>query len=67
MTPTTSTPSSQLSSISVSSSIRCPPTPAARAVSTSRFEFEELREPITSSRPISLSISFTAHWRLEVA
>ena len=65
--PTTSTPSSQLSSISVSSSIRCAATPPARATSTSRFEFDELREPITSSRSISASISFTAHCRLEVA
>ena len=40
---------------------------AARATSTSRFEFDELREPITSSRSISRSISFTAHWRFEVA
>ncbi len=29
-------------------------TPPARAVSTSRFEFDELREPITSSRSISV-------------
>ena len=41
--------------------------PLARAVSTSRFEFDELREPMTSSTSISESISFTAHWRLEVA
>ena len=65
--PTVRTPSSQRSSISVSSSIRCPDTPAARATSTSRFEFDEFFEPITSSRSISASISFTAHWRLEVA
>ena len=42
-------------------------TPFARATSTSRFEFDELREPITSSRSISPSISLTAHWRFEVA
>ena len=41
--------------------------PAARAVSTRRFEFDELRDPITSRRSISGSISFTAHWRFEVA
>ncbi len=39
----------------------------ARAVSTSRFELDEFREPITSSRSIWSSISLTAHWRLEVA
>ena len=60
-------PSSQRSSISVSSSIRCASTPAARATSTSRFEFEQLREPITSSRSTSPSSSFTAHWRFVVA
>ena len=65
--PTVSTPSSQSSSISVSSSIRCAAVPAATAVSTRRFEFEEFLEPITSRRSISESISFTAHWRLEVA
>ena len=40
---------------------------AARATSTSRFEFDELREPITSRRSISASMSLTAHCRLEVA
>ena len=67
MTPTVVTPSSQAASISVSSSIRYEATPAARATSTSRFEFDELREPITSSRSTSSSSSFTAHCRLEVA
>jgi hypothetical protein len=28
---------------------------------------DELRDPITSRRSISPSISFTAHWRFEVA
>ena len=62
-----SIPSSHASSISVSSSMRCDGTPEARATSTSRFEFDELREPITSRRSISPSMSFTAHWRLDVA
>ena len=53
--------------MSVSSSISCAPTPPARATSTSRFEFEEFREPTTSSRSISAIISLTAHWRFEVA
>ena len=48
--PTTVTPSSQRSSISVSSSIRYQATSAARATSTSRLEFGEFDEPITSSR-----------------
>jgi hypothetical protein len=65
--PTVSTPSSQASSISVSSSIRCDWTPFARATSTSRFEFELFLEPITSRRLTSGSISLTAHWRFEVA
>ena len=51
--PTVSAPSSQRSSISLSSSIRCAGTPAARATSTRRFEFDELREPITSRTSIS--------------
>jgi len=65
--PTVRTPSSQRSSISVSSSIRCPATPEARATSTRRFEFDEFFEPSTRSRSISASISLTAHWRFEVA
>ncbi len=36
-------------------------------VQLSQQEFEELREPMTSSTSISGSISLTAHWRLEVA
>ena len=67
MTPTTETPSIHASSISVESSIRYEATPPACATSTSRFEFDELREPTTSSSSISASISFTAHCRLEVA
>jgi hypothetical protein len=67
VTPTVVTPASQTGSISVSSSIRYDAIPPARATSTSRFELEELREPITSSSSISSSISFTAHWRLDVA
>ena len=39
----------------------------ARATSTSRFEFDEFREPITSRRSTSASRSFTAHCRFEVA
>ena len=65
--PTTSTPSSHASSMSVSSSINWPPTPPARATSTSRFEFDEFRDPTTSRRSISAIISFTAHCRLDVA
>jgi hypothetical protein len=53
--------------MSVSSSIRCAATPFARATSTRRFEFDEFREPITSSSSISPSISLTAHCRFEVA
>src|SRR5581483_8452277 len=42
--PTTSGPSSHVSSISDSSSIRCAATPPARATSARRLEFDELRE-----------------------
>jgi prolyl-tRNA synthetase len=65
--PTARTPSSHASSISVSSSMRYALTPSARETSTSRCEFDELREPITSSSSISESISLTAHCRLDVA
>jgi hypothetical protein len=65
--PTVSAPSSQRSSISLSSSIRWAGTPAARATSTSLFEFDELREPITSRTSMCSRRSFTAHCRLEVA
>ncbi len=40
---------------------------AARATSTSRFEFDEFREPITSRTSTCASSSFAAHCRLEVA
>ncbi len=52
VTPTTEMPSSQRSSISVASSIRCDGTPPLSAVSTRRFEFDEFVEPTTSSRSI---------------
>ena len=42
-------------------------TPASRATSTSRFEFDELRDPITSTRSTSRTSAFTAAWRFEVA
>ena len=65
--PTISTPSSQrlVDLRRVVDQVRG--TPPARATSTRRFEFDELREPTTSSRSISPSISFTAHCRFEVA
>ncbi len=65
--PTVSTPSNQRSSISLSSSMRKDGTPRARETSTSRFELEELREPITRRTSTSESIAFTARCRLVVA
>jgi hypothetical protein len=53
--------------MSVSSSIRYELTPPARATSTSRFEFDEFRDPITSSSSTTSSRSLTAHCRLDVA
>ena len=53
--------------IGVNAAARGAGTSAARATSTSRFEFDELREPITRRRSIWPSRSFTAHCRLEVA
>ena len=52
---------------SVSLSIRCESAPCSRATSTSRFEFEELREPITSTRSHCAASCLTAAWRLVVA
>ena len=67
VTPTGRTPSSQ-SRVDLGLVVdQVDATPPARATSTSRFELEELREPITSNRSTSVSISFTAHCRLEVA
>ena len=62
-----STPSSHAGSIEDSSSIRCAATPISRVTSTSRFEFDELREPITSTRSTSAASSLTAFWRFWVA
>ena len=42
-------------------------TPASRATSTRRFEFDELRDPITSTRSTSRTSAFTAACRFEVA
>jgi hypothetical protein len=53
--------------MSVSSSIRWAGTPRERATSTNRFEFELLRDPITSRRSIYARIALTARWRLLVA
>ena len=53
--------------MSLSSSIRYDATPMSRATSTSRFELDELDEPITNSNWMCSAISFTAHCRLEVA
>ena len=41
--------------------------PQSRATSTSRCEFEELREPITSTRSHCSAICLTASWRFVVA
>ena len=57
-------PSSQVGSMAVSSSIRYAGAPCSRATSTSRHEFEELREPITSTR--STSRRERLHGRLAV-
>ena len=65
--PTTRLPSSHSSRTCVSLSIRCESAPWSRATSTSRFEFDELREPITSTRSHSRAIWRTAIWRLVVA
>src|SRR5215212_6918422 len=48
--PTVSTPSSHSSRTSCSLSIRWDAAPCWRATSTSRFELEEFRDPITSTR-----------------
>ena len=48
-------------------SIRCASVPQSRATSTSRIEFDELREPITSIRSQLAAICLTAAWRLVVA
>ena len=65
--PTTRLPSSHSSWTWVSLSIRCDSAPWSRATSTSRFEFDELRDPITSTRSHSPAIWRTASWRFVVA
>ena len=65
--PTTRAPSSHSSCTCASLSIRCESAPTSRATSTSRLEFDELREPITSTRSHSLAICLTAAWRFVVA
>ena len=65
--PTTRLPSSHSSRTCVSLSIRYESAPWSRATSTSRFEFDELREPITSTRSHSRAICRTAIWRFVVA
>ncbi len=62
--PTTRLPSSHSSRTSASLSIRYESAPWSRATSTSRFEFDELRDPITSTR--SHSHSHLADGRLAV-
>ena len=54
-------------SMSVSSSIRWAGTPISRVTSTSRLEFDEFREPITSTRSTSRASCLTAFWRFWVA
>ena len=65
--PTTRLPSSHSSCTWVSLSIRCDSAPWSRATSTRRFEFDELLEPITSTRSHSRAIWRTASWRFVVA
>ncbi len=65
--PTVPTPSSQLSRICDSSSMRCDGTPRSRVTSTSRCELDEFAEPITSTRSTSRASDLTAAWRLVVA
>ena len=65
--PTTRLPSSHSSCTWASLSIRCDSAPWSRATSTSRFELDELREPITSTRSHSRAIWRTASWRFVVA
>ena len=65
--PTVSTPSSHASSTWEALSIRCEAAPCSRATSTSRFEFDEFVDPITSTRSASRASSLTAIWRFVVA
>ena len=65
--PTTRLPASHSSRTCASLSIRCASVPMSRATSTSRLEFDELREPITSTRSHSRAICLTAAWRFVVA
>ena len=65
--PTTRLPSSHSSRTWLSLSIRCESAPCSRATSTRRLEFDELREPITSTRSHSRASCLTAAWRLVVA
>ena len=65
--PTTRLPTSHSSRTCISLSTRWDSAPWSRATSTRRFEFEELLEPITSTRSHSPAIWRTASWRLVVA
>ncbi len=66
--PTTRLPSSHSSRTWPALSIRyASSAPCSRATSTSRCEFEEFCEPITSTRSQRAAICLTAAWRLVVA
>ncbi len=65
--PATRTPSSHSSRTSPALSIRCAAAPWSRATSTSRLEFDEFFDPITSTRSHCSAIWRTASWRLVVA
>ena len=65
--PTTRLSVSHSSRTSLALSIRCASAPKSRATSTSRTEFDELREPITSIRSQLPASCLTAVWRLVVA
>src|SRR5665213_2475671 len=65
--PTTRLSRSHSSRTSLALSIRWASVPQSRATSTSRTEFDELREPITSIRSQLPASCLTAVWRLVVA
>jgi len=65
--PTTETPDSQDSSMSLAPSIRYAGVPARSDRSTSRTEFEEFFEPATSTRSASAATARTAACRFVVA
>src|SRR5438046_757083 len=65
--PTTRLPSNHSSRTCDSLSMRCASAPWSRATSTSRFEFDELADPITSTRSQCGAIWRTAIWRFVVA